>query len=76
MLKLWLIKPAKHLRPYYDVANGFVVRAYTEDEARQLAANDCGDEGVDVWLNYDVTQCTELTTEGEIGVILRDFNAG
>ena len=31
--------------PWYDKAFGFVVRSETEEDARALAAKECGDEG-------------------------------
>jgi hypothetical protein len=68
-----------------DVANGFVVIAWTNLQARELAANGLpgwgpGDEGPAVWMDGNRSRCTELgqVTDGidMPRVILRDFNAG
>ena len=70
---LWLLKPIKGWKPWYDKAFGFVVRAQTEQEARKFASSECGDEGPDVWLQPGVTTCVKLTDEGGTGVILRHY---
>lgn len=57
----------------YDVALGFIVRAETEQQARELAAEQAGDEGRNAWLDPDYSTCMVLTDTGEAGVILRDF---
>lgn len=64
--------------PTYDAAHGFVVRAVDERQARQLAADLCGDEGPNVWWGGTFTSCELLATNvfGEAEVILRDYNAG
>lgn len=80
-MKLWLLRPIKiHgdslWNQWYDKAFGFVVRANTEQEARELANEESGDEVYDepdVWLKQEFTLCEELTTQGESEVILRDF---
>ena len=83
-MKLWLLevyeKEYKHPEkdPWkfpYNKAFGFVVRAETEKSAREFARRQCGDEGMDVWVNNTQTSCQEITADGEAGVILRDFNA-
>lgn len=63
-------------RPVYDCANGFVVRASDESEARGFASNQCGDEGAAAWQMAGYSTCQELTADGKPGIILRDFNAG
>jgi hypothetical protein len=60
----------------YDCAHGFVVRAPDEEQARRLAARECGDEGPRFWIAQRHTKCVELLPEGDAKVILRDFNAG
>lgn len=72
-MKIWLVtRPTED--PLWDVADGFVVRAETEREARALAADNHGDEGREIW--FGRATCEELTTDGPRGVILRDFTAG
>ena len=72
-MKLFYLKRSSYF-PIYDAAYGFVVRAKNEAQARKLAAEKCGGEGPDVWLSSAAgTECTELTAEGEPGVVLRDY---
>lgn len=66
--------------PWYDKAFGFVVRAETEAEARQFAAEQGGDENPSSdsaegspWLDASLSSCVNLTAEGPAGVILKDF---
>jgi hypothetical protein len=71
--------------PCYDCCFGFVVRAETEQEAREFAEKEAGDESDKsrstrtplrkVWLDAALTTCTELTTDGEVGIVIRDFHA-
>lgn len=77
-MKLWLLKPATRgdERWGYDCAYGFVVRAETELDARELAAEEHGDEGVKSWIRPEDTTCEELLPEGSAQVVLRDFHAG
>lgn len=75
-MKLWLLKPIEAWDPWYDKADGFVVRAQNVKEARKLAADCHGDEGRSVWLNAQITTCVELTADGPPEAILRDFSAG
>jgi hypothetical protein len=99
-MKLWELRPLDKYRerddpgrmdngnpwdPWYDRAFGFIVRAETEHQARQLAHENAGDEnmeeklGVRVshastpWLNSKYSTCTELLQDGESGIILQDF---
>lgn len=82
-MKLWLLLP--HLnyqnhpwKPCYDKAFGFVVRAENEHQARQLASEKAGEEkdwdtGYNPWIDENASSCVELRSEGNAGVILRDF---
>ena len=90
-MKLYLLRPVKKLEhnnnpwhPWFDKAFGFVVRAETEAQARELANKDGGDEtggvnhsvyrtGGDPWLDEEFSTCIELTPDGELGVIIKDF---
>ena len=66
--------------PIYDVANGFVVQANSEEEARQLCAPQAGDEKDRTWLDPGRSICAVLGTTllhvHSPKVILRDYNAG
>ena len=93
-MKLWLLMPIQGLSdgdnpwdPWFDKAHGFVVRAETESEARQLAHEPAGDENrgeflqqktantQQPWLDSRYSTCTERRPDGEPGVVLCDFHA-
>jgi hypothetical protein len=62
-----------------DEAEGFVVVAGDEQEARQLAAGRPGDEGADFWFRPDVTVVhvgTALESIACPDIVLRAFHAG
>lgn len=84
-MKLWLLQP-KDLppgndpwHPWYDKAFGFVVRAETEREARDIAHDCAGDENRDPraqpWKDAAYSTCVELTIDGEAGMVLRNFHS-
>lgn len=85
-MRLWLLtrnyhegdndNPANPWHWTWDCAYGFVVRANSESEARQFAADDSGTEGDEAWLNPEWSHCVELTPEGDAGNIIRNFLAG
>lgn len=82
-MELWILKPlpipAKKddpWEPWYDKTFGFVVRAISEWDAREIAAKNCGDEGDLVWLDPAYSACDELTADGEAGVVLVDHANG
>jgi hypothetical protein len=58
---------------------GFVIRADTEESAREMAESKTIDEfvyddiSVNPWLNPNHTICIELTIDGDSMVIIRDF---
>lgn len=85
-MKLWKIVP-KHLAEGvsregtdwewpYDKVHGFVVRAHTEEDARQLVAEHCYDEGEGVWLDSEKTVCRHLKPSGKAEVVMVDSWAG
>lgn len=81
MMKLWLLERSREGRErdrVYDCANGFVIRAETEEDARIVASErpNHGDEGPDCWLDVNRSDATELSVEGSPGVILQDFHHG
>lgn len=62
-----------------DKAEGFVVVAESEPEARQLAASQAGDEGSDYWYRPDVTVTHVGVAFAHIAgpdILLRAFHAG
>lgn len=85
-MKLWIITPKEGLQkennpwiPWYDKLFGIVVRAPNEKLARLYATTEHGDEDWErdssVWLDENLTDCSELTADGEQGVVIKDFNA-
>ena len=80
-MKLYLLRPIDLgtdqindlWKPWYDKAFGFVVRAETEEKARELASDRCGDEGRHAWLNSEYSTCIQLQEEGEEEVIIYEY---
>jgi hypothetical protein len=70
---LFRIKPIEDWDPWYDKAFGFVVRASSELHARQLACEECGEEGKEVWLDASKTRCEAIEPNGPPEVLCRDF---
>jgi hypothetical protein len=77
-MKLWLLERDmfQAAMVIYDANNGFVIRAETEQHAREIASEQPGDEGRATWLDPRRSKCRELTADGPQEVVLRDFNAG
>ena len=85
--KLWLLKPVSglgHKDPWAhqgkDVADGFVIRAKSEERARQIAAANGADEtdrngGKSPWLDASLATCEAIDPSGAEGIILTDFSA-
>ena len=86
-MNLYLLK--RTARVYWDETRSLVVRAEDETHARALAASAAGDEGIEVWVRgFEVEHqaigptktmpvtCELLTTDGEPGVICRNFRNG
>ena len=81
-MKLWLLRPIRERKkrnawePWYDKAFGFVIRAETEQDARQLANDSGGDEvqnGHDPWLDRKQSTCVELLAKGKEENIIMDY---
>ena len=70
---LFLIKPIENWEPWYDKVFGFVVRASSEVHARQVASEQAGNEGKDVWLDATKTRCEVIDPNGPPEVLCRDF---
>ena len=73
-MHLWILTRI-HRQPAYDVFNGHVIRAESEERARQMANQAAVDEGR-IWLDPEKSLCSELTAYGPEGIMLSDFNAG
>ena len=93
-MKLWILRPVEGLdkkdnpwEPWYDKAFGFVVRAETEEDAREFAHSGAGYENRgeflstktantnQPWKDAKYSTYTELLPEGEAGVVMLDFAA-
>jgi hypothetical protein len=81
-MKLWILRPREglsegdnHWDPWYDKAFGFVVRAETEIDARQIAQNKTWSESntVSAWNDSKYSTCKELTSDGQAGMIIHDI---
>lgn len=93
MMRLWLLRPNDCLigdnpwEPWYDKAFGFVVRAETEQRARELAHAQGGDESRGTflgrktaetntpWLDEKYSSCEPLADDGDEGVVMMDFHS-
>jgi hypothetical protein len=93
--RLWLLTPHAGIlrgdvnpwRPWYDKVFAAVVRADSEDQARELVQAQAGHEGLDiygalgmeeeeaapmVWLDNRFTSCIELQAHGAPGIVIID----
>jgi hypothetical protein len=74
-MKLWLLE-RKNIRPgQYDVTDGFVIRAETATDAREMANTSSANEGY-IWEDPPLTTCTRIDEYGEPEIILCDNHAG
>lgn len=65
-IKLYLLtqrKPCKSSR--YDKAQGFVIAAKNTTQARELASQDCGDEGPKYWLDPKQSRISRIATSSK-----------
>ena len=81
-MKLWLLEAREDLpdennpwEPWYDKCFGLVVRAPDEATAREIAAAWPGDEGAAAWRDPRLSECGELTAEGGVEIILKDYHS-
>ena len=73
-MNLYLIKrkwPIGH-----DECAGFVIAAERNGQARDMAIDNCSDEGPDEWVKAKCTQIGEAAPYDVPTIILRDFRAG
>ena len=91
-MKIYKLEPKEGLRksdnpwePWYDKAFGFIVTAKSEQEARELAHEEAGDENRgkfldketsktrSPWLDDKYSTCEELIPSDKSEVVMRDF---
>lgn len=76
-MKLYLL--TRNDKTGYDEYLGYVIAADNETQARDIAAANAADEGVEVWnsqLDCNVTLLAINSTKREAGIVLESFNAG
>ena len=80
MKKIFYLKPIDNFKlpwdkMYYSYMMGFVILAYTEEEAR-IMANKGGryenNTGQSPWLNSALTSCEEIDLNSETRIIMYD----
>lgn len=74
-MKLWILE-RKSQRADFDVVDGFIVRAETESAARMWAASQAQGKKPETWMLGERSTCTELTADGDSGVVIADTHAG
>jgi len=91
MMKIWILRPiltsGVQDTPWegvYDMNFGFIIRAETEEQARIAAQSNASDEAysfssrevINCWMNPIQSTCIELSYDGPMEIIMRDFHAG
>ena len=86
-MKLWILRPAQNLdsaddpwEPWHNKVFGFVVRAETETQAREMAQEHAGNEKYtsegntrEPWKDPKYSSCVELLADGVAGVEMMDL---
>lgn len=75
-MKIWIL--SRLTLTDWDEHRRILVRARSEEEARQLASEQGqrGAEGPEVWLDPKLTLCRLLSVKGEAKVLMVDFKSG
>ena len=81
MKKIFYLKPIDNFKlpwdkMYYSYMMGFVILAYTEEEARIMAdkKGECeNDYGQSPWLSSVLTSCEEIDLNSESRIIMSDY---
>ncbi len=60
----------------YDECNGFVIRAESEQRARDMAAGAAWDEGKDFWIDPARSYCLPLPVDGAEEIVMSDTHPG
>jgi len=87
-MKLWLLEPVNNpvnnkdnpWEPWFDKTFGSVIRAETEEQARQFAHDSSGEENdsefsKEPWKDKKYSTCVELTGKGKAGVIIQNHES-
>jgi len=70
-MKLWLL--IRITTPDYSHAHSFVIRAASEEEARELARKADQSEDGTAWTDDTQSICISLSLEGEQNILLSDI---
>jgi len=71
---LWILRQRDQQRAQYGSYTGFVVRANSAVEARQLAAQEASSEKPECWINTKTSTCVPLWDEGPSEIIMAEGN--
>jgi hypothetical protein len=73
---LWKLAPHNDWKPWFDCMFSCVVRAASEQAARELAHANRGYESTegDGWLDPSITSCERIWPDGDAEVICRDIH--
>lgn len=75
-MRIFLLKQVDDGGAYSDEYEEKVIRAKNENQAREIANENTGDER-QIWDDKELVTCEIVTSStGEIGVISDSFNAG
>lgn len=71
-MKLYLLKTKEW---GYDCYDSMLIRAESEQRAREIANENCADEGA-IWTDKKITSCEIIFVKGIEQLIISSFNAG
>ena len=71
--KLWVLHAS--VWGGYDSFDSFIIAATTEAQARNIATENCAEEGP-IWCDPTKASCEELRVPKEPCIVLSSFNAG
>lgn len=81
-MRFWKLEPTEaedNPHVVYDCMSLFIVRAESEEQARELAASQHKDEGAECWLNPKWSTCEEFefpTLDGAEEIVWREDHPG
>jgi hypothetical protein len=75
-MKLYLLKIENRNFVGYDAYDSCLVRAETEEQARNIAAAELLGWQSKFWTDPAIASCQEVTQNGEPEIIIDSYNAG
>ena len=73
-MALWFVSAKSTVG--YDCYDAHVVSCESAERARQYCAANPGDEGRDLWLDPNLSDCVEILSTEPEGIVLSSYNAG